>query len=274
LGGISKWGGDSSPEYINYKNTLPLSADVSDLSDINLHFNISALNKTSFWVPVQLIHALSDPGFPIISSPWVEHFNDKELQYRDWVWKHFGLFTPRNITIYPTDLILNVFANDLNYTFNWSFPYECYTEENGTLVGRVDYIESFLDYKPSGGFIFNIPDDNKTTLYPKFNSDFSWNFSITAFWDLSFHQLIGPNATFIGNATLATWVFKNESANVISVDITFDNSHYSTPIPVYTIIQRSPWIEFTLIGIGSVTAIIVYIYNLKINKSEEECNLD
>ncbi|MEJ2252395.1 MAG: hypothetical protein P8Y97_22380, partial [Candidatus Lokiarchaeota archaeon] len=263
-------GGDSSPGSIIYKNTLPLSADVSDLSDINLHFNISTLNKTSFWIPVQLIYALSDPGFPIISTPWTQHFNDKELQYNDWVWKHFGQFTPRNITIYPRNLSLNVFANDSNYTFNWSFPYDCYTEENGSLVGRCDYIESWLDYNPSGGFTFYIPYDNKTVIYPKFNSDLSWNFSITAFWDVKFHQFIGPNATFIGNATLATWVFKNESANVISVDITFDNSHYSTPIPIYTVIQRPPWIEFTLIGIGSATAIIVYIYDLKVKKAGKD----
>ena len=267
-------GGDSSPEHVYYKNTLPLSANVSDLSVINLHFNISTLNKTSFWVPVQLIIALSQPGFPMFSTTWTDNYNVLNYQDFERIWKNFGIFTPRNITIYSMELILDIFTNNTNYTFNWCFPYERYTEENGTLVGRVHYIESLLNYGPGEGFVFYIPDDNKTILYPQFNSDLSWNFSLTAFWDVSFHQLIGSNANFVGNATLAEWVFKNESADVVSVDIRFDNSNYNTPIPVYTIVQRDPWIEITLIVIGSVTVAIVYIYDLKVNKPRKDHDLD
>jgi len=259
-------GGYNSPGYIQYENELPLSSNVSDLSVINLHFNMSTLNNSDFWVPVQLITALSDPGFPIFSTTWTDKYD--VLNYKDYerIWKNFGIFTPRNITIYSMELILDVFTNDTNHAFNWYFPYERYTEENRTLAGMVHYMESLLNYGPSESFVFHIPDDNKTILYPQFNSDLSWNFSLTAFWDVSFHQFIGPNANFIGNATLAEWVFKNESADVISVDIRVDNSNYNTPIPVYTIVQRDPWIEITLFVIGSVIISVVYIYHLKFNK--------
>ena len=263
-------GGDSSEGSVIYENTLPLSSNISDLSVINLDFNISTLNNHNFWVPVQLITAQHNPTAPFFVTPWTNSYNDKDLQNWWQVWERFGRLTHRNITIYSMELIYHIFANDINYTFNWYFPYESFTETNETQNGRVYYISSALDYKLGEGFAFYIPDDNETTLYPEFNSDGSWNFTLTAFWDVSFHQRIGPNASFVGNATLAEWVFTNKSEDIISVDIRVDNSHYNTPIPVYTIVQRDPWIEYTLIGIGSAIVAIVYVYTLKVNKPRKE----
>ena len=56
-----------------YVVDIPLSASVGDLRVFHLSFNISTQADTSFWVPIQMISALSGPAllFPIFSSEFL-----------------------------------------------------------------------------------------------------------------------------------------------------------------------------------------------------------
>ena len=65
---------------------------------------------------------------------------------------------------------------------------------------------------------------------------------------------------FTRNTTIARWVFYKEDNDNMNVSITIDNTNYHSSIPVYTVIQRPPWIEASILSGGIIGTIIILAY--------------
>ena len=254
-------GGDVSSEDGLYTRRIPLSANVSDLRVFHLSFNISTQEEIDFRIPIQIIATLSEPDFPIFDSEWANSYDSSNINEWEKLWENYGKFTPRNITISLMETVIQFYTNDTKYIISLGRIDDIrYTEKNGSLIGYVYWKDLWLSYEPNKGFIFYMCDDNRTVYYPRFNSNGSWSFSLLTWWDVSFEQLYGPNMYFTGNTTIARWVFYKEDNDNMNVSITIDNTNYHSPIPVYTVIQRPPWIEASILSGGIIGTIIILAY--------------
>ncbi|MEJ2249312.1 MAG: hypothetical protein P8Y70_10505 [Candidatus Lokiarchaeota archaeon] len=85
--------------------------------------------------------------------------------------------------------------------------------------------------------------------------------------NVSFEQEWGPSANFVFKGSIAKWSFTQINNDSIEVNIWFDNSNYVGPVPVYTYVQRLPWIEVTLIvGGGLIIGVSLGVYLLQKNE--------
>ncbi len=246
-----------------YVFDIPLSANVSDLRVFHLSFNISTQADTSFWVPIQMISALSDSMFPIFASDFVNNSDPMKYgEYSNYIWENFAKSTPRNITITYMETILQISANNSQFIKSLgNYSNIKYTEKDEHIVGFVYFRDSEIVYNPHQGFIFYIADENNTILHLDFNSNNSWSFSIMAYWNITFEQKYGSNMNFVGNASIAHWIFQKQNNSDINVSININNTHYNGPIPTFTIIQRSPWIESIVLFFGVILIISATLYN-------------
>ena len=255
-------GGDVSTEEGQYTRRIPLSANISDLRVFHLSFNISTQEEIDFRIPIQIIAALSEPGFPIFSSEWVNSYDISDLKELGKLWENFAKSTPRNITITYMETILQISANNRQFIKSLgNYSNIKYTEKDEHTIGFVYFRDSEIVYNPQQGFIFYIADKNNTILHLDFNSNNSWSFSLMAYWNITFEQKYGSNINFVGNASIAHWIFQKQNNSNISVSITINNTHYNGPIPTFTIVQRSPWIESIFLGFGVILIISVTLYN-------------
>lgn len=255
-------GGDTSSEEGQYTKRIPLSANLSDLRVFHLSFNISTQEEIHFGIPIQIIASLSDPNFPIFSSEWVNSYDFSNINEWNYIWENFAKSTPRNITITYMETILQISAN--NSLFIKSLGNNSnikYTEKDEHLIGFVYFRYSEIVYNPDQGFIFYIADENNTILHLDFNSNNSWSFSLMAYWNMTFEQKYGSNINFVGNASIAHWIFQKQNLSEINVSININNTHYKGPIPAFTIVQRSPWIESIVLGFGVILIISVTLYD-------------
>jgi len=247
-----------------YVVDIPLSSSVGDLRVFHLSFNISTQADTSFWVPIQMISALSGPAplFPIFSSEFLNNSDMNDYEYWKYIWDNFAKSTPRNITITYMETILQISANNRQFIKSLGNSSNIkYTEKDEHTIGFVYRRYSEIVYNPHQGFIFYIADENNTILHLDFNSNNSWSFSIMAYWNITFEQKYGPNINFVGNASIAHWIFQKQNNSDINVSITIDNTNYNGPIPFFTIVQRPPWIESIVLGFGVILIISVTLYN-------------
>jgi len=250
-----------------YTYGIPLSCNVSDLRVFDFLFNISAQEKTRFWLPIQIFGAFNGPGGCNLCSNWTESLSSSEEQWIISVWDKFGKFTPRNSAIYHVETVLHASCNNSIYSESLgSVRNHILTEKNGSLVNYLYFRESYLTYFPDEGFVFYLASLNQTIFYPQFNSNKSWSFSIRAHWNISFEQKYGDNIQFAGNETICEWSFQKINEDTITVSITIDNTNYHPPVPVYTIVYRSPWIEITLLSIGGVAISGIFIYSTVVEK--------
>jgi len=255
-------GGDVSTEEGQYTRRIPLSANVSDLRVFHLSFNISTQEEIDFRIPIQIIAALSEPGFPIFSYEWVNSYDISDLKELGKLWENYAKSTPRNITITYMETILQISANNRQFIKSLGNVSNIkYTEKDEYLVGFIYFRDSEIVYNPHQGFIFNIADKNNTILHLDFNSNNSWSFSLMAYWNITFEQKYGFNINFVGNASIAHWIFQKQNNSDINVSITINNTHYNGPIPTFTIVQRSPWIESIFLGFGVILIISVTLYS-------------
>ncbi|KKN31360.1 hypothetical protein LCGC14_0824610 [marine sediment metagenome] len=242
---------------------IPLSTNVSDLSLFHLSFNISTQTDTSFWVPVQMISALSNPNFIIFDSEWINNYvSTKDEEDWNYIMENFGKSTPRNITITYMETILQISANNSQFIKSLgNYSNIKYTEKDGSLVGFVYDRYSEIVYNQHQGFIFYIADENNSILHLDYNSNNSWSFSLMAYWNITFEQKYGSNINFAGNASIAHWIFQKQNNSDIKLSININNTHFNGPIPTFTIIQRSLWIESIVLGFGVILTISVTLYN-------------
>lgn len=256
---VVRTGGGKLTHEPMYVCHIPLSASVSDLRVFHLSFNISTQTDTSFWVPIQMISALSGPGpmFPIFASEFLNNsYRVGDYEYWNYIWENFAKSTPRNITITYMETILQISANNRQFIKSLgNYSNIKYTEKDEHTIGFVYFRHSEIVYNPHQGFIFYIADENNTILHLDFNSNNSWSFSIMAYWNITFEQKYGPNINFVGNASIAHWIFQKQNNSDINVSITIDNTNYNGPIPFFTIVQRPPWIESIVLGFGVILII-------------------
>jgi hypothetical protein len=234
--------------------TVPMGANASDLRAFYVTIDLVNSTEASFWSAVQIFALYSAPVSPVFDTPWLRSAGigtESNLKLYN-----LGLETPHNITIYDEEAILIINANDSLSELNLGhYPSTTISQTSEYKGGQLYFRESSISYAPSTGYTFYVANENRTVLHLVPNTDNSWSFLLLARWNTSFQQQYGPGADYAGNATLASWHFTHQSNGSIIVSAVVNNSNYHSPVPVYTVTQRDPWLEVGILGLGIVTSV-------------------